>query len=98
MTGNTSFGSATNLTKDTREENRDEITIPERTTVNMDTFLFEAPDTINTSPIASRPLKSALACMYRISNPSRIANAAPKDAPLEAPNVSGVARGFANSD
>ena len=48
------------------------------------------------SPTAARPKQNAVSCTPTKPNPSSSANAAPKLAPLATPNVSGVARGFAN--
>lgn len=96
MTGRTSFGSATYFVKDTRAENKEEMTIPANIIIIILGFCFFVCVKANTKTTATIPKNNALICTPNAPKPISNANAAPKDAPLAHPNVSGVAKGFEN--
>lgn len=98
MTGKTSFGSATYFTNDTKALNKEEITIPANITIIIDLELYPFVFvTRNTKAIALKPKAKADNCVPTDLNPNKIPKAAPKEAPLAQPRVSGVAKGFENS-
>ena len=96
MTGSTSWGSAAYFTRETRAENRELITMPARMTMIMEGRELPAVlVTVKTSSTERTPKAKESSCTCMAPKPRRMARAAPKEAPLATPSVSGVASGLA---
>ena len=90
--------------KDTRAENSELITIPDRITFMLKSELMvffslsaDSEHIKNTNKTASIPKPAETSCMIITGMPNKIASAAPKEAAFATPIVSGVARGFENT-
>ena len=95
MAGSCCWVSATSFTNDVPAENRDEIIMPARI---RDTA-WSALDrrlTSQAAATASSPQQNAAAEMPKYPAPSKMATAAPKPAPVEAPRMSGDTMGLRN--
>ena len=95
MAGSCCWVSATSFTKDVPAENRDEIIMPAKIRATV-WFVLDRRLTSHAAATASRPQQKAAAEMPKYPAPSRIASAAPKPAPVEAPRMSGDTMGLRN--
>ena len=95
MAGSCCWVSATSLIKEVPAENREEIIIPARISATVGSER-DRRLTSHAAATASRPKQKADREMPKYPAPSRIANAAPKPAPVEAPRISGDTMGLRN--
>ena len=87
------LGSATSLMNDVPAENSEDTITPASRMLTTRLPRVRAPMTY-TSATVSRLKANAMPVMPPRGKPSRIASAAPKHAPEDAPRISGAAMGF----